>query len=69
MEGRKEARNAEYYVSPLFFEKAGDNKSRFNSILRHFRNALVLLWVFGVRVSVTFHLTCVHIMFSSVLGC
>ena len=33
-------------------------------------NAVVLLWFFvacfGVRVSVTFHLTCVHIIFRSV---
>ena len=28
-----------------------------------------MLSVFGVRVSMTFHLMCVHIIFSSVLGC
>ena len=28
MEGQTEGRNAENYVPPLFFEKAGDNKSQ-----------------------------------------
>ena len=37
----------------------------------HFPSLIVLLWFyvvcwFGVRVSVTFHLMCVHIIFSSV---
>ena len=29
-EGREEGRNAEYYVPPLFFEKAGDKNTKKN---------------------------------------
>ena len=37
MDGRTEGRNAENYVPPLFFEKAGDNKCTYKNIVEYKR--------------------------------
>ena len=78
MLNRKIGQKRNSYTKPLrlrtLMPKLNDesnpiNNKNYTKAVRRYFCCGSLLSVFGIRVSVTFHLQCVHIFFVSVLGC